>query len=1105
MDLDTCFAELEQPTPSPDAVSSSATTTSSSSCHPKACATPSPSQLHFIEECTTQFKGNPKHSFFSAPCLNSLFRSTAEYVNLEQVYLKPVCFWHPAETYGATIRCVHQGCTQQLRKNGYTQPRLVHDIEDVQFLISYEYYCSQHGTFNTCNPTVLSSLPLYVQHLFDYELREKIAFTKRCAQLLFATGTSRAGLSFARKVTHEMRNHRFHRLQQLYYSHCIAVTNAKKQKASLSNNPEHIPTALPPAFSTFITDPDGYRSSLGPTDHTVTDVIFEQLQSTRQFQEQFLQTHVPVTKVISLDHSYKTPSKFMTMGDNNKHQHVLPATLTVLNAYGQVIAQRLVPNAGSEESMRLLTTVKQLCDATNQAYPEYCWTDNCCHDRDWITSVFEDIQVRVDLWHVMQRYWRCVDNKHGMYKDFCRDLSASFYSTKSSSSNSGNDKRLLPPRAMIRSVGQVVADYLMMEQDVPTHKRLINKKLLKCHEQQCRHMILGCLRDVEGDVTVTYANGKQTRISRGTNGAERLHLHQNVNSNRCGAQLGESLLFNLVFQWNVRKHILITGVEFSTYDMYSLHQIQMLYKELCTAIRPARTPPALYGDFVTASKKAPSLFGLACFTKQSNSHSGAQGSISDDCDSDEDDCDEQQEQQIIHSAHALPATRNFLAKLTELKAEEDRWSVDEYILFRRLLDAGTKEYEQTLKQCEQGHTGVDCANNHDVDSKDAELTVMTYIAKGWTKALEENKKVATAFEESTTTQDMQDALSRRKHLSKKSVDQLLEHYDKMQMLGYYKRKEIKTRSKPPQPYIPLRYTAHVMGNNNSLEAFSVSELAEVERMVDSDETSRQRAMVSKHRDIWQEKECELYSRVVEELREEGIVVLESAGTHRLLTRICDRYNTLVDEHKQALTPSTHQRVLRNKDVDQCRNRFKYLRQKHEGKRKKRKIEETDETEDTNTLPTAANSNSSNSSNNSNSIDSSSSRVVPLPPFIVESKGKAFTAEERTLLSELLMKNNFKQKNTVQWAKLSGVWKATVYSIYQAQPKLLDHPKYFYRSDIQLRDHCASKAKKATMESTANTIVNMFAKHGSNSGNVATSDSNSMEHDSNSTQKGIEAQ
>ena len=118
------------------------------------------------------------------------------------------------------------------------------------------------------------------------------------------------------------------------------------------------------------------------------------MQEERPFQEAFLRANVKVTDTISLDHSFKVSKKMFVRNTHSlQQQQPFKATITVWNKYGEVLAQRLVPTTEHKWVRHLLWDIRNHCETMKEPLPQYCWTDNCCHDRNMILSVFPDIQV----------------------------------------------------------------------------------------------------------------------------------------------------------------------------------------------------------------------------------------------------------------------------------------------------------------------------------------------------------------------------------------------------------------------------------------------------------------------------------------------------------------------------------------------------------------------------------------------------------------------------------------------------------------------------------------------------------------------------------------
>ncbi|TEB22231.1 hypothetical protein FA13DRAFT_1819084 [Coprinellus micaceus] len=158
-----------------------------------------------------------------------------------------VLLWLPH--FLITLCCPTPGCTGTLEKNGPTPPRRIVDLDKNFYIVTWQYYCRDgcRHYYSGWSPTLLASLPRWLQLAFPAVISRKGGLARRVITLLRASNQHKMGPSGVRDLMLELHTLRFSTLQLQYLEAGLEMALRQEISTSTSQQTLHsfIPTTIP--------------------------------------------------------------------------------------------------------------------------------------------------------------------------------------------------------------------------------------------------------------------------------------------------------------------------------------------------------------------------------------------------------------------------------------------------------------------------------------------------------------------------------------------------------------------------------------------------------------------------------------------------------------------------------------------------------------------------------------------------------------------------------------------------------------------------------------------------------------------------------------------
>ena len=153
---------------------------------------------------------------------------------------------------------------------------------------------------------------------------------------------------------------------------------------------------------------DSFPCFSSPSQKFITDLFMLKFNVEKDSMIRFIKS--TTAHSIALDHTFKL-SRFVIVPSSMGHNFskAFAAALFILNEKGEVISFKPTVT----ESLKDETVIEMLHEI-KQVSPEISlvMVDNCCHSRNTIKEVFENAEVKLDIWHGGERARRTVLKKN---------------------------------------------------------------------------------------------------------------------------------------------------------------------------------------------------------------------------------------------------------------------------------------------------------------------------------------------------------------------------------------------------------------------------------------------------------------------------------------------------------------------------------------------------------------------------------------------------------------------------------------------------------------------------------------------------------------------
>lgn len=395
------------------------------------------------------------------------------------------------------------------------QPRVIHSIESTILLVTAEYSCGNGHIIFGSDSRIIQIIPA---QFVPFVLLHRTGFTKQfISTAIHLIGEGQSIHSVIRYITAQRNENILRIVKKIKY-----FAHVKSQCSTL--------TVEELAASEIICL---MRNPI-PSNDIVTKCFIAHFEENKDFFFSSMQA-IKIREFISFDHTFKVTTNIGYLRPDGKWVKQYSSAFIVLNELGQVVTWQLTKSTSLDEVSNFLASLK-----TRMEIPEgkhlLVLTDNCCNDKRKVEDIFgNDITIKLDLFHAVQRILKAVAKRHPSFHYFKEDLKLVFRDY----GDVGRTRKSKTPDTtqLLSNIEEFTKKWSKYEDN---GNKIVTEQVCKEILLLKRHISKGCLSGIG--------------VGQGTNRNENLHRMVNLHfsHNRLGVPLALALLAILFHKHNCK-------------------------------------------------------------------------------------------------------------------------------------------------------------------------------------------------------------------------------------------------------------------------------------------------------------------------------------------------------------------------------------------------------------------------------------------------------------------------------------------------------------------------------------------------------------------------
>lgn len=438
--------------------------------------------------------------------------------------LPSIILWNPLLTYSKSsfstgllcLKC-DRVCNTHYWNDGsstHTQPRAIHDIQDIVYLVSAVYTCDEGHKILAHDQRVLNMLPC--KDIVPFVLLHRTGFTTNF--ISFCSSLCHTGMNF-----HSLEGAISHRRWDFYESRRQAYLCTSSLYNRNLNNVNSL------SFPSFSDIAEKYL----PSDDIIRQCFLSNFLENERAYICDIQSVTP-GESLSFDHTFKVASNVGSLRADKKWACEYDSAFIVFNGNGKIVSWQYTKGTSFENVRVLLNNIKSRGTIAGKCTIKTVYVDNCCHWRQKIQDVFgDDVIVLLDIFHAVQRITRKLPKRHPFHSVCVHELKLVF--------RSPGDYGLArtKPTPQPHQLQQNIESFVERWKDVSYNEQVIlTKESIEEIERLKAHIRRGCLSAIS--------------VGGGTNQNEAFHRYINTffHRSRIGKLLAYAMMMTIISHFN---------------------------------------------------------------------------------------------------------------------------------------------------------------------------------------------------------------------------------------------------------------------------------------------------------------------------------------------------------------------------------------------------------------------------------------------------------------------------------------------------------------------------------------------------------------------------
>ena len=365
------------------------------------------SEQRVLDTVIKEFEENPIDKKFD----NIIHLAGADAAILPKIYI-----WCPMQHFKLQIRCpVHQQAYLRflkfascLAEKNHLNPRLVYDISGNVILVQSIYYCHEDMTesqstghkYLSASDEIMSGLPAIARQMFPFYIRHRSSFSRLLLSYVLANicqGVTFSGMSEA--------------ISSMNYRSFI-------EQASVSGIN---------SIETLGYDSDNFYNNQMfsfPSHKLLIDLFLNFYVSVRRIISEEMSKHSAIA--LTCDHTFKASKHIgIKRSWDNSYINQFKNLYIGLNENGEVLCWRLTRSTAFDEVSDLLINLKETL-SRKESPLKVIVLDDCCQFADKYKAIFSGVEVKLDLFHAVQRFVKTLSKKDSKSFQISREFGLIF-------------------------------------------------------------------------------------------------------------------------------------------------------------------------------------------------------------------------------------------------------------------------------------------------------------------------------------------------------------------------------------------------------------------------------------------------------------------------------------------------------------------------------------------------------------------------------------------------------------------------------------------------------------------------------------------------------
>ena len=434
-----------------------------------------------------------------------------------------VLLWDPYTQFfpEKTFLCPHDQCGRQATTKywndgtlPYRQPRTIHGVEDTILLVSAVYICDRNHKTLAHDPRVINTLS---RSIVPFVLIHRTGFHRLFLNMISSFCHNGMNFHSLEASIGEMRWENFLVRKSLYENAVEQFRHSSQDEVICKDFPSFEETAM----------------NYLPSNDVMCSCFLAKFTEDENYYIRSIQSE-DTGDSLSIDHTFKIASNIGYLRRDGKWVSQYDSVFFIINHDGKILSWKFTKGTSFQQVEDVLTGIGRRAYMQGNAI-KTIYIDNCCQWRNKLQRLLgNELQVKLDVFHAIQRITKKISKRHPFYSHCVNDLTLVF--REESDHGEVRTKATPEPSVLLKHIITFTNkwDYSSMNEQ----QRVLSKDAIAEIDKLKVHIMKGCLSEIP--------------VGCGTNRNEAFHRHTNTffHKSRIGILYAYAILMLIIYKFN---------------------------------------------------------------------------------------------------------------------------------------------------------------------------------------------------------------------------------------------------------------------------------------------------------------------------------------------------------------------------------------------------------------------------------------------------------------------------------------------------------------------------------------------------------------------------